>query len=38
MVYEVPRVVFSCARSPVVPRLAQDVSARDDGMTGILPV
>lgn len=37
-VYEVPRVVLSFSKSPSAPRLAQGVSARDDVMTGFLPV
>ncbi len=33
-VYDVVRVVFSPSRTPSMPRVAQGVSAREDGITG----
>ncbi len=36
--YWVPRVLFNVFISPSMPRLALGMSAREDGMTGFLPV
>ncbi len=36
--YDVPSVVLSFSKSPATPRSVQGVLAREDGMTGFLPV
>ncbi len=38
MVYDVLRTLFSFLKSLLTPRLAQGVLAREDDMTGLLPV